>query len=409
MRSKEQRNLQQTNQKSDKKYGKRMAVWQLVLIDVFATCCCLGAFLLYHYVLPRHLKSEEIVVATTEEADAATFELPGKLSNDTGSENDADNDTYGEQNDNNGGEDSAISDSKRTEKPGKEYNANDRKNPNKGRDSQGRITNYGNSDTMDIEADETESLNFINKEKTVTQVNSYSSDNIQFVTNKVEVGSGNDKITYYISDIYVTNVKYLKTAFAKGQYGKNIRESVRQQAKDNNALLAINGDYYGNNEIGVVIRNGVLYRSEVYDADLCVLFTDGVMRTYSPEDFSLDEILEQGAWQAWIFGPQLLDGNGNVLQTFNSTYYLSLAHPRTAIGYVEPGHYVFLVVDGRDEGYSRGATLTEMAQMMADAGCVSAYNLDGGESSEMVYMGERVNRPSQDGRDVSDIIYIAEE
>jgi exopolysaccharide biosynthesis protein len=179
-------------------------------------------------------------------------------------------------------------------------------------------------------------------------------------------------------------------------------------AENNDAVLTISGDFYGNSEEGVVIRNGVLYRSVVNDADICVLFTDGTMKTYSPEEFDVDEVIQKGAWQAWTFGPELLDGSGNVLSSFNTTSYLNEENPRCALGYIEEGHYIFVVVDGRDVGYSKGATLSELAQIMSDEGCLTAYNLDGGKSAAMVFDGEYVNQPSEGGRTISDIVYIGE-
>ncbi|MNW12867.1 hypothetical protein D3C71_2106620 [compost metagenome] len=75
-----------------------------------------------------------------------------------------------------------------------------------------------------------------------------------------------------------------------------------------------------------------------------------------------------------------------------------------------PNHYVFIVVDGRKEGYSRGMTLTEFAQTFADLGCTEAYNLDGGGSSTMYFMGRVVNNPLGKNRErgVSDILYVKE-
>ena len=139
---------------------------------------------------------------------------------------------------------------------------------------------------------------------------------------------------------------------------------------------------------------------------ICVLFTNGTMKTYAPDEFDADEVIAQSAWQAWTFGPQLLDGKGNILSSFNTTTYLNSTNPRCAIGYITQGHYVFVVVDGREEGYSKGVTLSELAQIMVDAGCNSAYNLDGGKSAAMVYQGEYVNQPADGGRTVSDIVYI---
>ncbi|MDF2486836.1 MAG: hypothetical protein K0R46_3004, partial [Herbinix sp.] len=139
-----------------------------------------------------------------------------------------------------------------------------------------------------------------------------------------------------------------------------------------------------------------------------VLFTDGTMKTYSPEEFDASEVIDQGAWQAWTFGPELLDGDGHILASFNTTSYLNSTNPRGAIGYVEPGHYKFVVVDGRDKGYSKGVTLSELAQIMVNEGSKTAYNLDGGKSAAMVYDGSYVNQPAQGGRTISDIIYIGE-
>ena len=118
-------------------------------------------------------------------------------------------------------------------------------------------------------------------------------------------------------------------------------------ANDYNAILAMSGDYYGNSDASVVIRNGVLYRDDIIGTDICVLFTDGTMKTYSPDKFNVDEVIAAGAWQAWNFGPSLLDDNGNVPSSFNTTSYLNSENPRAAIGYIEPGHYIFVTVDGR--------------------------------------------------------------
>lgn len=139
---------------------------------------------------------------------------------------------------------------------------------------------------------------------------------------------------------------------------------------------------------------------------MCVLFTDGTMQTYSPSEYDSDAVIAKGAWQAWNFGPALLDGSGNVLETFNTTKYLNSANPRSAIGCVSAGHYIFVTVDGRNEGYSKGATLSELAAIMSDEGCMSAFNLDGGKSAMMYFNKSIVNAPDGGGRDLSDIIYI---
>jgi len=98
--------------------------------------------------------------------------------------------------------------------------------------------------------------------------------------------------------------------------------------------------------------------------------------------------------------------DGKPMEKFNSV--VTPRNPRAAIGYYEPGHYCFVLVDGRQDGYSRGLSLKELSQLFYELGCKEAYNLDGGQTAVMAFMGQLANRPYNGGRDVSDIIYIAE-
>ncbi len=230
--------------------------------------------------------------------------------------------------------------------------------------------------------------------------NSYKSANTSIVIEKVQT----DEVTYYVADIYLKDIKYFKTAFAKGKYGKGLHDETDVIAAQNNAILAINGDYYGNNA-GPVVRNGVLYREEKYK-DVLVMNNDGSMQTLTALELDMEKIKSEGAYQIWTFGPMLLK-NGQPMTKFDSD--LTRANPRTAIGYYEPGHYCFVLVDGRQPGYSNGMTLQQMSKLFYKLGCSVAYNLDGGQSSEMVLHNEFVNQPYKGGRSVSDIVYIADE
>ena len=95
----------------------------------------------------------------------------------------------------------------------------------------------------------------------------------------------------------------------------------------------------------------------------------------SQKTFDVQQVMQDGAYQSWTFGPNLLDENGKALSSFNTWDYIRQTHPRSAIGYYEPGHYCFVVVDGRQSGYSRGMTLPELARVFEDLGCSAAYNL----------------------------------
>lgn len=355
-----------------KRKGKRMPVWALIVTDVLLSVAALGVFMLFDYVLPQKADTKGKVVSTIDESEEHVFALPSD-----------DKDSESKSN---------------TNKFSSSLNQNFSKSN----------INTGNTNTSMIESKDDEASNIKNAKAVSTEIQNYSDNNVKFTITKNEIGKGNDKITYYTSDIYVTNIKYIKTAFAKKTYGKNIKESVQAMAMENNALLAVNGDFYGNSEEGMVIRNGKLYRDNVNDADICVLFTDGSFATYSPSEFDADKVIKKGAWQAWNFGPALLDGKGNILSKFNTTSYLNAKNPRTALGYISNGHYKIVVVDGRNEGYSRGVTMTELAAIMAKEGCSNAYNLDGGKSSAIFYNGSYVNKLYEGGRDVSDILYIGE-
>ena len=236
---------------------------------------------------------------------------------------------------------------------------------------------------------------------------SYISENISITIKTIQSGSGSTALTYYLADIYVKDIECIRTAFARGTYGQNYAQSVLEQDFKNNAILAISGDSYGLSDSGVVIRNGTLYRYKENSSDICVLYYDGTMATLSPGEYSKESLIEDGAYQAWTFGPKLLDENGKALIKFNTSSYLLQKHPRCAIGYYEPGHYVFLLANGR-QADSQGLTMKQMAALFEELGCTAAYNLDGGKSTVMTFNDRIANDPYDEPRNVSDIIYIGE-
>jgi exopolysaccharide biosynthesis protein len=115
------------------------------------------------------------------------------------------------------------------------------------------------------------------------------------------------------------------------------------------------------------------------------------MRLIAANSMDADELLMDGARNVFSFGPVLVsDGAVNAEA---SQHRLSRRNnPRTGIGMVEPGHFIAIVVDGRQPDYSVGMLLDEFAQLFVDHGCQVAYNLDGGVSACMVFMGEQLNR-----------------
>ena len=242
---------------------------------------------------------------------------------------------------------------------------------------------------------------------------SYTSSLTSIAIGTVATGSGDETVTYYTADITVSEATAVRSAFADNEYGTSITARPSQMAAEHDAVLAVNGDYYGFRTDGILIRNGVVYRDDGVRQGLA-LYADGRAEVYDETATTARALVDAGVWSTCSFGPALVNG-GAVLQGIDDVevdtnfgnHSIQGAQPRTALGWVGTGHYMLVVVDGRDEGYSRGATMTELARIMADLGCQVAYNLDGGGSSAMYWNGGIINRPSNGGeRATSDILYV---
>lgn len=214
----------------------------------------------------------------------------------------------------------------------------------------------------------------------------------------------------YIADVQVSSAAYLKCALAQNSYGRNLKQTTSSMASEHNAVLAVNGDYYGFRDDGFVVRNGVLYRdTAAADTDALVIDKDGSMYAAEQGSITAQSLVDDGAWQVLSFGPVLVSDNQVAVGENAEVGQAKTSNPRTAIGVIDSLHYVVVVSDGRTNE-SQGLSLYQLAQVMRDYGCSFAYNLDGGGSSTMVFNNEVVNNPT-DGRSagersVSDIVYF---
>lgn len=240
--------------------------------------------------------------------------------------------------------------------------------------------------------------------KTLTNT-SYKDNNIEI--NITEHNENDTKI--YVADIVLNDSKYLKTAFAKSSYGKNITDYTSAISESVNAILAINGDYYGVQESGYVLKNGVVYRNTASNREDLVIYKDGSFEIINEKETSIDKLVEKGAYNILSFGPSLIENSKISVSTSDEVGKAMASNPRTAIGIIDQNHYVFVVSDGRTSE-SEGLSLYELATFMQSLGCKTAYNLDGGGSSTMYFNGNVINNPTTNGsikeRKVSDIVYI---
>lgn len=244
-------------------------------------------------------------------------------------------------------------------------------------------------------------------ETTVSADSDYADSNIIIKMNEYYVN--NTKV--YVADVRLSSAKYLKTALANDSYGKNITQTTSDMAEAKNAILAINGDYYGAKESGYVIRNGVLYRDYgSSDTDVLCIYADGHFEITNSSEKTAQQLIDEKVWQAFSFGPALVENSKVSVTEKDEVGRAKASNPRTAIGIIDDLHYIFVVSDGRTSE-SEGLSLKQLADFMQSLGAKTAYNLDGGGSSTMVFDGELINNPTTSGRNiserkVSDIVYI---
>lgn len=157
-------------------------------------------------------------------------------------------------------------------------------------------------------------------------------------------------------------------------------------------VLAITGDNLVSAEKeakGCLIRNGRFY-ANCYGADTLVVREDMTLETMRPRDFTTQQLLDEGVRHSYSFGPTLVE-NGEIYELIHR-HRVGKPNPRCGIGMVEPGHWVAIATDGRQADYSWSIDLPTFAQMFIDNGCTVAYNLDGGSSVGMVFMGETLTQ-----------------
>lgn len=249
----------------------------------------------------------------------------------------------------------------------------------------------------------------------ISDEKSYRSKNVSLTVEKRTVGDS----VCFIADIYVKHLDSFCSAVSLEHADVNpgSRKNCMQVdllSREVNGIVAISGDNYVFRNAGVLaVRNGMEWGRELpLDDEILCMFPDGTMETFysksqAAQKAYIEDIYSRGVRQVWCFGPSLLDEAGNAKTKFKSS--VSGRNPRAAVGYYEPGHYCFVVVDGRQKGYSLGMSLEELSKLFADLGCSVAYNLDGGETVAFAYQGALINHSEEDEpRDVSDILYICD-
>ena len=244
----------------------------------------------------------------------------------------------------------------------------------------------------------------------------YAPGELSYETDKLKVSieqKKKDGMTYFVCDIRLTDVSQFRTAFAGDDFRSGIYEAVSDIAGRYSPVLAINADFCRYHREGVIIRNGeVLRRQNIKKHHLLVVDENGNLSAQTDrsgqQGLVANKLEQQNTWQTFEFGPVLVE-NGEAAELPLKSFYINCNEgyyePRTAIGQIGPLLYIGIVVDGRRTGYSTGASMPQLQQLFLDEGAQFAFNLDGGGSTTLYFLGEVINMPSSGKqRSVSDVI-----
>lgn len=236
--------------------------------------------------------------------------------------------------------------------------------------------------------------------------NSYSSPEVSITIDTVSAEIDGYATTYYVADVYIAGMANFGACIANNRFTNWGGQDIEVMTANANAILAMNGDFATAQVSGFIVRDGQTYLSDLNNG-ICVMYADGTMATYDRGTYEVEDILAQEPLHVWSFGPSLLDDSGKARTEFEHVVGISEIHPRAAIGYYEPGHYCFVVVDGR-QAHSVGISLESLAVIFEELGCALAYNLDGGGSAIMMYDSQRYSISCDPDRDIGDILYITD-
>lgn len=233
----------------------------------------------------------------------------------------------------------------------------------------------------------------------------YRSDDLGIDIDRISTTNDAGKpLTYYVADIHMKDITQFRPAF--GSEGHTGRGAIYPwiMARRAKAVLWLTGDNLINSEKdekGILIRDGRLF-SDQNAEDTLAIYPDMSMRIFAKWEMRGQTLLEEGVENSYSFGPTLIkDG---VINEDAKYHRVRRINPRAGIGYLEPGHYLAIVVDGRQKSYSVGMTIGEFADLFAEYGCSQAYNLDGGLSAGLIFMGEQLNSHSGNRIGASDDI-----
>ena len=228
----------------------------------------------------------------------------------------------------------------------------------------------------------------------------YRTDTLSIMIDRVNseytnYGGKTFPLVYFVAHIRMRDINAFRTVQAADN--RNGAGAIKPWilARRNKAVLMITGDNLVESDTqykSILIRDGKVFLDSAKN-DFMAMYPDMTMRIFSPKETNATELLMDGVREAFSFAPMLI--RDSALTTADIDHFPRIGNetnPRTGLGMIEPGHFVAIVVDGRQKEYSYGMRLTAFADLFVKEGCTQAYNLDGGVSACMLFMGEQLNR-----------------
>lgn len=224
---------------------------------------------------------------------------------------------------------------------------------------------------------------------------------------------GNSAVSF--GEIVTADGSQIRRYIANDTYGSDLQRYASDMARDVNAVIALNGDFYSFRNMGITVYQRRLYRNAGRNLDTCFVTAGGDLLFSHRGELSSDEetrrfIEDNDVVFSLSFGPILVE-NG-VLQSPESygSYpigEINNIYSRSGIGQLGERHYLIATL-GEQGPYNTRAQLYTFATYLADKGCVSAYALDGGQTATLIFNGKTFNRVDWDSeRTMSDIVYFA--
>lgn len=217
-------------------------------------------------------------------------------------------------------------------------------------------------------------------------------------------------LTWFECDIWtdIEQGEMLRTIWNDDVKRTKVRADAAETAKKHNVVFATNTDYFtyrvdvkNGRPTGVVVRNGEILWDDGYptrekadkagmpNLDMVAFMKDGSLQVFRSDEISAQEMIDLGAYDVYSFGPYLMKDGKLSQQAYDAN---EAKNPRCALGMVEPGHYVYIMAEGRMKGRSQGLTMKELAKLMRAKDCEVAINLDGGQTAVLIFMGQQLNK-----------------